>query len=128
MSFIVIKPNTMRFEPEYLGDKVRVKFPKTNKSQQMIMHIGNEVAKRYGYSKGDRVVLLVDEDNPFIWQIRKDKEGYKLGIQGKHLKLQTAWGKRDKPANWNNFKFVNIEQRDGNMQINFPSAREVDKD
>jgi hypothetical protein len=125
MSFTEIRPHSMRFETGYLGDKVRVSFPIVNKSQQMIMYIGRDIAKQYGYNRGDRVILLVSDDNPFIWQVKKDTMGYKLGYQGNHLKLQLAWKNREMPANWKGLRFVNIEQVDGNMQISFPEAYEL---
>lgn len=128
MPFIEVRPHTVRFETGYLGDKVRVSFPIVNNTQQMIMYLGKDIAKKYGYNKGDRVILLIDEINPFVWQLKKDNTGFKLGAQSKHLKLQVAWGKREMPKGWNGTRFVNVEQVDGNMEIRFPHAAEIDEE
>lgn len=126
MPFIEIRPQSMRFETGYLGNRVRVGFPVINNTQQMIMYIGKDIAKKYGYNKGDRVILLVDENNPFIWQIRKDNGGFKLGAQSQHLKLQIGWGKREIPKGWKVTRFVTEELVGGNMQIRFPQSTEID--
>lgn len=128
MPFIEVRPHAMRFDIGYLGDKVRVSFPTINNTQQMIMYIGKDIAKKYGYNKGDRVILLIDEDNPFIWQVKKDNAGFKLGAQSKHLKLQISWSKRVIPKGWKGTRFVNVEQVDGNMQIRFLQTNEINRD
>jgi hypothetical protein len=128
MKFIEVRPHIVRYETDYLDNKVRVSFPFIGKSQQMIMYIGNNIARQYGYKKGDRVILLVKEDNPFIWQIKKDVTGFKLGMQTKYLKLQISWKGRAIPKDGQGTRFVNIEQIDGNMQISFRQTAEVESD
>ena len=66
--------------------------------------------------------FLISDADPFIWQIKKDKGGYKLGSQSVHLKLQIAWKNREIPKEWKGAKFVHIEQIDGNMQIKIPNT------
>lgn len=128
MTFTEIRPHAIRFDSGYLGDKVRVSFPIISNNQQMIMFIGKDIAKKYGYNKGDRVILLVRDDNPFVWQLKKDTGGFKLGTQSKHLKLQISWGGREIPKERKGTRFVSIEQVDGNMQIKLSDSDEIEKD
>jgi bifunctional DNA-binding transcriptional regulator/antitoxin component of YhaV-PrlF toxin-antitoxin module len=117
MGFKVIKPSTARLDSNYLGDKVRIGFPVVNKIPQLLMYIGKDIAKKFGLQKGDRVILLVDEERD-IWQIKKDIEGYKLGQVNTNLKLQITW-KSDIPKNLSqSMQFVSTDVGDGNLQLN----------
>jgi hypothetical protein len=117
MAFKVIKPSYTRENSGYLGDKVRVSFPLINKIPQLLIFIGKDVAKKFGFQKGDRVILLVD-DEKCIWQIKKDEEGYKLGEINTNLKLQITW-KQTIPKHFNKtLRIVDTDVADGNLQIN----------
>ncbi|OGT59791.1 MAG: hypothetical protein A3F14_02835 [Gammaproteobacteria bacterium RIFCSPHIGHO2_12_FULL_43_28] len=116
MGFKVIKPSTTRLDSNYLENKVRVGFPTINNIQSLLMYIGKDVAKQYGLQKGDRVILLVDEERE-IWQVKKDPEGYKLGLVNTNLKLQITW-KTAIPKNLGkSMQFVSTDIGDGNLQL-----------
>lgn len=116
MPFKIIKPTTTRLDSNYLGDKVRIGFPTINNIPQLLMYIGQDIAKKFGLKKGDRVVLLVDDEND-IWQVKKDDEGYKLGQVNTNLKLQITW-KSNIPKNLDkSMQLVKTDVGDGNLQL-----------
>lgn len=116
MGFKTIKPSATRLDSDYSGNKVRVGFPVINKLQQLLIYIGKDAAKNFALQKGDRVVLLVDEESE-IWQIQKDPEGYKLGQVNTNLKLQITW-KYPVPKNLNkSMQFVAYDMANGNLQL-----------
>lgn len=119
MEFTIIKPQYTRSDAVYLGDKVRVSFPIVNNNQLMVMLIGKDVAFKYGFKKGDRVALHISVMNPFLWQLRPDPTGFKLGEQNNQLKLQISWSNQKTPSGYRGLRFVTINQVMGHMQLEF---------
>lgn len=128
MSFITLRPSLTK-ATGYLGDKVRIAFPtvisKKNHEElkRMVMYIGKDVAKKFGFTKDDRVLIQVDEDNRLIWHIVKDDSGWKLIEAGSTLTLQISWKFNDVVKDWGkDFKYVNVSLVDGKMQLTLPGA------
>ena len=116
MPFKIIKPSPTNLDSNYFDDKVRVGFPMSDNIPQLLIYIGQDIAKKFGLKKGDRVVLLVDEDKD-LWQIKKDNEGYKLAQAGTSLKLQMSW-RENIPKNFGkSMQFVKTGDGDGNLQL-----------
>lgn len=130
MSFIKLLPNRTKQTGEYTGDKIRVGFPVIKNTQYMSIYIGKDISRKFGFTKNDRVALLVDRYNPYIWYLEKDKAGWKLSEAGKSFKIVVKW-EREKPKNWETgTKFVNSiieavpETSNIGIKITFPGLTE----
>lgn len=128
MTYIDLRPKRLRGTSDiYLKDKVRVCFPIIQNNQYLQLYIGPDVARKFGLKKGDRVILQVDEFNNFIWRIKKDPAGFKLGDISGNLVVRVLWTgyklPRSAPAQ---MKFTKIDVSDGLLQISLTTKDEGD--
>jgi hypothetical protein len=152
MSFIILRPRMTRQHSDvYTGDKVRISFPmnKGMKVRQLLIVIGQDVAKQYGLNPKDKAVLGVGIENPLIWQLIKvvnDPRAWTLVKVGKSIRFQMPWvitddqglpildekGKLQSkpiPAKYDHhLRFVSYRLVNRNLQIELSGALDAEKE
>lgn len=110
-------PSRLRSEVSTV-DKVKVGFPVIGNSRQLVLYIGERVARKYGLAEKDRVSFIIyTEDNPFIFRVVKNPEGWKIGRVGKTLKVQIPWHYKIPSNSPELSKFAHEELVDGCFQV-----------
>lgn len=134
MTAFILRPMRTRFSGDTdLQDTIRISF-KQRKTRQhelqksMRMSIGKRIARQFGFQKGDKVIISVSEENPYIWDLIKEEKGsgWKLTELGNTLILDIAW-KHDFIKTWDTEpKFVSTSLVEGKLRLRLPGYKEYE--
>lgn len=125
MPFVVLKPAYSRNPSEYIGDKVRIKFPFIQHAQNCVIYLGKDVASKYGIKVGEQYAVHLDTDSAFRIRLVKDPEGYTISKQGASLKLQMRWHEKVPAGYDQRISYATVMLVEGEMEISLPQANKA---
>lgn len=134
MNFTKLYPKTMRTSV-YLGDKIRLQFPKIQGRTTAVLYMGKDLAKRIGIGHGDRLGIFISDSNPLIWLLKRDEIGWTIvdlhkGKSKTHsmMRIQLVWnGEVPYGMEDGKLKFLDHDFYEGGIRIFLPGTTSEDK-
>lgn len=132
MSFVSIKPSTIRTNPVSMIDKIRIGFPKMKDGVKLSLCFGEMVARQLGIIDRDRIDVAAHEFSDSVFLIRKDSTGWTAsdinkGKSSRLYRVLVRWDKEIPECMRDSYKICGYDMFSGGIRVFLPDATEEDK-